>query len=63
MPPDPDQVHVEHRVAAAVVGEEVEAEVTVEHQRAKLDGQHREGGEHDQRLDASEVQQNTGIRR
>ena len=48
MPPDPDQVHVEHRVAAAVIREEVEAEVTVEHQLGQGDGQHRECGEHDQ---------------
>ena len=40
MPPDPDEVHVEHRIAAAVVREEVEAEVAVEHQHRQSRRQH-----------------------
>jgi hypothetical protein len=46
VPPDPDQVHVEHRVAATVIGEEVEAEIAVEHQHRERGGEDRESGQH-----------------
>ena len=45
MAPDPDEVHVHHRIAAEVVGEEVGADVAVERQQRQHGGQHREGGD------------------
>ena len=43
MTPDPDEVHVHHRVAAEVVREEVRADVTVEREQHEDAGQYREG--------------------
>ncbi|MNI50882.1 hypothetical protein D3C73_1055730 [compost metagenome] len=43
--PDPDQVDVQHGVAATVIGEEVRTQVTVQGQQHQGDGQHREGGD------------------
>ncbi len=49
--PDPDQVHVQHRVAAEVVREEVRADVAVQRHQHQGGRQHREGG-HDQGVGA-----------
>ncbi|KAG1296082.1 hypothetical protein G6F64_013246 [Rhizopus arrhizus] len=43
--PDPDQVDVQHGVAATVIGEEVRTQVTVQGQQHQGDGQHREGSD------------------
>ena len=48
MAPDPDQVHVHHRVAARLVREEVEAEITVEQQHRERRGQDRKGRDDEQ---------------
>jgi hypothetical protein len=45
MTPGPDQVHEHHNVAAGIVGEEVEAEVTVQQQHRQCRRQDREGGD------------------
>nr|GEU28569.1 hypothetical protein [Tanacetum cinerariifolium] len=49
--PDPDQVDVQHRVTAEVVGEEVGADHAVQRQHRQGDGQDRERG-HDQGVGA-----------
>ncbi len=46
--PHPDEVHEHHHVAAALVGEEVEAEVAVERQHRERRGENRKGGDDDQ---------------
>ncbi len=43
--PDPDEVHIHHRVATKVIGEEVGAGVAVERQQRQRRGQDREGGD------------------
>ncbi|KAF5294113.1 hypothetical protein FQA39_LY19357 [Lamprigera yunnana] len=48
---DPDQVHVQHGVAAQLVGEEVGAHVAVQRQQHQHGRQHGEGS-HDQRVGA-----------
>ena len=45
MAPDPDEVHVHHRIAAEIVGEEVGADVAVERQQRQHRRQHRERGD------------------
>ncbi|MNV07983.1 hypothetical protein D3C71_984380 [compost metagenome] len=49
--PDPDQVHVQHGVAAHVVREEVGADIAVQRHQHERCRQHRERG-HDQRVGA-----------
>ncbi len=61
MTPDPEQVHVHHRVAAGVDREEVEAEITVEQQHREVAVRTGKAATMS-RLEASEVQQNTGMR-
>ncbi len=48
MPPGPDEVHEHHRVAAAGIGEEMEADIAVEEQHGERRGEHREGGDDEQ---------------
>ena len=48
MAPGPDQIDEHHHVAAGLVGEEMKAEVAVEHQHRERRGQDREGGDDQQ---------------
>ena len=45
MAPDPDEVHVHHRIAAEIVREEVRADVAVERQQHQHRREHRERGD------------------
>ena len=46
--PDPEQVGVQHLIAAAVVCEEMETEITIEQQHREGRGQNWEGGDNEQ---------------
>ena len=48
VPPGPDEVHEHHRVAAGLVGEEVEAEIAVEQEHRQGGGEDRERGDDEQ---------------
>jgi hypothetical protein len=48
MAPGPDQIHEHHDVAAAVIGEEVEAQIAIQQQHGQGGGQDREGGDDQQ---------------
>ncbi len=60
MTPDPDQVDVQHGVAATIIGEEVRTQVAIQGQQHQGDGQHRKAATIST-LVTRAVQVNTGI--